>query len=90
MLYDFYHAQIDKSPGSLHATYLLVGKRLIQHQQEQAGIAPNNEGDDKHTKSSPLPASSAPEPQEHGQLQSMWSTVISLVNEEQIHGRLNS
>ena len=89
MLYDFYRTQLKKKPDSLHATYLLTGRRLVRHDQTQSGSSLTTEdGADSHMQSSPLPASSAPGTQEDERQRPSWIRVVSIVKEEQLDGEI--
>ena len=58
MLYDFWHTQNARKPGSLHATFLLAGLRPFQPPKTANGI--NGHGtEDVSMESSPFPSSAA-------------------------------
>lgn len=86
MLYEFHKTQNSKKPNSLHATYLLTGRRLVQQDQSQVSDEQQMDGEDSHMRSSPLPASSAPETQESGQPEFSSMKVVMLVKQEELEG----
>ncbi|KAL9104147.1 MAG: hypothetical protein Q9163_000894 [Psora crenata] len=58
MLYDFYHHQNSKKPGSVHASYIIDGAPRIE--KEPATNGQHVDGDDIHMQSSPYMSSSMP------------------------------
>lgn len=88
-LYDFYQTQRARKPDSVHATYLLSGRRCYEerpkpaptHNQSNGQI---NGGQDNVPASSPFP-SSVPQQEEDGKAE-FDLTVISIVKEEDLEG----
>lgn len=64
MLFEFHRKQNAKKPGSVHATYLIIGTRTEQKPQEQNGVQSQDSEDAVMQSSPPLPSSSAPQQQE--------------------------
>ncbi|KAF2164911.1 hypothetical protein M409DRAFT_67614 [Zasmidium cellare ATCC 36951] len=81
MMYDFYHKQNSKKPGSVHATYLITGtKRAAQTN----GVHSQEDGDDTVMRSSPpLPSSSIPQPAEDSATTTPIRSIM-LVKEEHL------
>lgn len=79
MLYEFHRAQNEKQPGSVHATYLISGRRPA-NQPVAIEMAPSNGEDVAMTDSS------FAQPEEEPTQQS--ETVIQLVPEEKLEGRV--
>jgi DNA polymerase delta subunit 3 len=81
MLYDFHTKENTKTPNSVHATYLLAGrKRSLEHTNGANG----QDGDDTIMQSSPY-MSSMPEPEaEQPSGASIPKTSIILVREEEL------
>ena len=89
MLYEFYSNQNAKKPKSVHATYVLTGKK--QELQHTNG-AISRDGEDTVMQSSPpyvssIP-SSMPKPDEPAQVP-VHKTSISLVREEELESMFN-
>ncbi|KAF1994816.1 hypothetical protein P154DRAFT_501321 [Amniculicola lignicola CBS 123094] len=80
MLYEFHSKQNAKKPNSIHATYLLTGKKRIE--EHNNGVH-KKDGDDTFMHSSPY-MSSMPEPEEPEPDESTPSTSIVLVREEEL------
>ncbi|KAF2031566.1 hypothetical protein EK21DRAFT_62966 [Setomelanomma holmii] len=79
MLFDFQQQQNAKKPGSVHATYLVTGKKRVQHHTN--GIH-GKAGDDVAMRSSPF-MSSMPELEEPAE-EPVKRTAIVLVREEEL------
>ena len=85
MLFDFHQKQNAKKPNSVHATYLVTGKkRSVAHTNGAHG----KDGEDDAMRSSPF-MSSMPEPEEPAD-QPAKETTIVLVREEELQGALYS
>jgi len=82
MLYEFHQTQNAKRPNSVHATYLLTGRKRPQ-------ITPNGmhrkDGEDISMKSSPLP-SSLPVSESGHEVEQIPTTTVTLVKEENLEG----
>ncbi|KAH7395191.1 DNA polymerase subunit Cdc27 [Phaeosphaeria sp. MPI-PUGE-AT-0046c] len=80
MLYEFHSTQNARKPNSIHATYLIAGrKRKSEHTN---GLNARN-GGDVDMRSSPF-MSSMPEPAEEEPVQEVKETTILLVREEEL------
>ncbi|KAF2265785.1 hypothetical protein CC78DRAFT_578958 [Lojkania enalia] len=79
MLYDFHTKQNAKKPNSVHATYLLTGKK---RSPEHTNGANGTDGGDTFMRSSPY-MSSMPEPEEPAE-ELVMKTSIVLVREEEL------
>ena len=79
MLYEFHHTQNAKKPRSIHATYLVTGKkRAPEHTNGSKG----KDGEDAVMQDSPFP-SSLPDTQESTE-KPVPTTSIVLVREEEL------
>jgi DNA polymerase delta subunit 3 len=84
MLYEFHTKQNAKKPQSVHATYLLTGrKRTHEHTNGANGSA--RDGEDTVMQSSPF-MSSLPEPEEPAE-EPVPKTSIVMVREEELEGK---
>ncbi|KAJ9627986.1 hypothetical protein H2203_003205 [Taxawa tesnikishii (nom. ined.)] len=81
MLYDFHRKQNAKKPGTLHATYLITGRKQ-QTRESQANGTQSQDGEDTLMRSSPFP-NSAPEP-DQPDTESIWIRTVTLVKEEDL------
>lgn len=81
MLYDFHQKQNAKKPGSVHATYLLTGKKRPKSSQYTNGASPQD-GANSFMQSAPF-TSSIPEPEEATE-EVIPVTSIILVKEEDL------
>jgi DNA polymerase delta subunit 3 len=79
MLFDFHQKQNAKKPTSIHATYLLAGRK---RNPEHTNGANGRDGDDVDMRSSPF-MSSMREPEEPAQ-EPVKETTILLVREEEL------
>ena len=89
MLYDFHQKQNAKKPGSVHATYLLTGKKRPKPSQYTNGTL-SQDGADSFMQSAPF-TSSIPEPEEateEATEEVIPVTSIILVKEEDLEGKL--
>lgn len=86
MLYGFHQTQNSKKPGSVHATYLLTGRQHVLPKSNHTDAVQDGDRQDTNMHSSPLPASSAPGPQENEQEDHSWIKLITLAKEEQLDG----
>lgn len=85
MLYDFYHHQTSKKPGSVHATYLLSG--IINPANSPSnGNHRDEDEEDAHMQSSPF-VSSQLRPEEDTAI-ALPVTLITLVREEELEGTI--
>ncbi|OCL03189.1 hypothetical protein AOQ84DRAFT_368588 [Glonium stellatum] len=80
MLYDFHQKQNARKPGSVHATYLLTGKKHPNTSQHASGML-SQDGEDSSMQSAPF-MSSIPEPESPTETISVTS--IILVKEEDL------
>ena len=80
MLFDFYYKQNAKKPNSVHATFLIMGKKRPQP-TEQAKTA--DDDSDSFMQSSPF-ASSMPEQEDLAPLDTVSFTSMLLVNQEDL------
>lgn len=78
MLFDFHQKQNAKKPTSIHATYLVAGRK---RNSEQTNGANGRDGGDVDMRSSPF-MSSMPEPEEPKE--PLKETTILLVREEEL------
>ena len=85
MLYDFHQKQNAKKPDSIHATYLLTGKKRPKPSQYTNGTLPQD-GANSFMQSAPF-TSSIPEPEEATE-EVIPVTSIILVKEEDLEGKL--
>ena len=85
MLYDFHQKQNAKKPGSVHATYLLTGKKRPKPSQYTNSTL-SQDGADSFMQSAPF-TSSIPEPEEAIE-EIIPVTSIILVKEEDLEGKL--
>lgn len=83
MLYEFYTKQNAKKPKSIHATYLLTGKKRFA---ERPNGANGRDGDDTVMRSSPF-MSSMPEPEEPEE-EPVIKTTIVLCREEELESTI--
>lgn len=83
MLYDFYHHQTSKEPGSVHATYLVSGILNPAHVLRK-GNNQQEDGEDAHMQSSPF-VSSQVQPEEDTETPPSVK-LITLVREEDLEG----
>lgn len=84
MLYEFYHTQTTKKPGSINATYLLDG--VPGARKESSVNAHQRDGDDTHIQSSPYMSSSMPHQED--QVEAVPSRSIILAKEEDLEGKM--
>jgi hypothetical protein len=85
MLFEFHKKQNAKKPKSVHATYLLTGKK---HTSEHTNGINGKDGDDMVMRSSPF-MSSMPEPEEPEEAP-ISKTSIVLVREEELESMWKS
>lgn len=92
MLFDFHKHQNAKKPNSVHATYLVTGKKHTDEQAEGKAGATNGtsgkHGEDVNMRSSPF-MSSMPEAEEEddeSDEEPVKQTTILLVREEELQG----
>lgn len=83
MLYEFHRKQNAKKPGSVHATYLLTGTRIIESPPQANGGASQDE-DTPMQSSPPFPSSSAPKPDVDMEGRQSLVRSIMLVKEEDL------
>ena len=85
MLYDFYTKQNAKKPKTVHATYVLVGRK--REEEDTNGVHVSHEdGEDSFMHSSPF-MSSLPEPTaEPVNEETVPKTTMMLVREEELEG----
>lgn len=84
MLYDFYSTQNAKKPNSIHATYLVAGRK---RKPEHTNGAKTSRGNDVDMRSSPF-MSSMPEPEEEETEEEVKETTILLIREEELQSTL--
>ena len=85
MLYEFYHHQTSRKPGSIHATYLLSG--ILSPANTLAnGNHRDEDEEDAHMQSSPF-VSSQVRPEEDIETP-LAVTLITLVREEDLEGTI--
>jgi len=82
LLYEFYHVQNSKKPGSIHATYLLDGVPSVQ-KDPNVNVLPQD-SEDLHMQSSPYMSSSMPH--EANEEEKIPSRSIALAREEDLEG----
>lgn len=83
-MYDFYQAQRARKHDSLHATYLLCGRRRYEEKPKPALVDGQINGSyDKVPASSPFPSSA---PREEDEKPELDVTAISIVKEEDLEG----
>lgn len=82
MLYEFHRTQNAKRPNSVHATYLIIGRK--KPQTTSNGVHTKRE-EDTPMESSPMP-SSLPMPESEQEVEQISTTSITLVNEENFEG----
>ena len=87
MLYDFYERENGKKKGSVHAMYLLAGKKKSAATLMLNGNSQTNGHVDTHPSSPPI-SSSIPEPTEE-EVQIPVKT-MTLVREEDLEGNTKS
>jgi DNA polymerase delta subunit 3 len=84
MLYEFHRVQNGKKPGSVHATYLVAGKK---HAEEAPKVARSTKDcGDEYMRSSPFRSSPVPRLGELLENSSVLS--ITLIREEDLEGTL--
>ncbi|OBW68791.1 MAG: Uncharacterized protein AUREO_011490 [Aureobasidium pullulans] len=83
MLYDFHHSQNTKKPTTLHATYLITGRKTISLEQAEDKAVESQHGPDKTMRSSPAPSSPT---HNHDQLEirEYQATSILLVDQDHL------
>lgn len=88
MLHQFYQTQSKKTPGSLHATYLLTGRQVVRRQSADTDTSQRSmDVDDMVPPSSSFPASSAAEvPENKSQDEESWMKLVTLAKEEDLAG----
>ena len=83
-LYEFYQAQRAKKHDSIHATYLLSGRRHYEEKSRALQVNGQvNGGHDNVPASSPFPSSA---PREDDDKPELELTAISIVREEDLEG----
>lgn len=85
LLYDFYHYQSSRKPGSVHATYLVSGTQARLGETSANGVGQSN-FEDAHMQSSPFMSSSIPPGDDAEEQPSV--KVIALVREQDLEGKL--
>ena len=83
MLYEFHRKSSAKKPGSVHATYLISGRKHLQNEPRTNGSHSQNDGDKTMQSSPPLPSSSAPQPDENT-AEPIVIRIIMLAKEEHL------
>lgn len=94
MLYDFYTHENAKKPGSVHATYLLAGSKVVTKEISK----PTNGQNGKQHEDEPVPSSPPPftssmlqSSQQNGEnekAEASFIRTITLVREESLNGML--
>ena len=86
LLYEFYHQQNAWKPGSIHATYLVIGIQASDHRASaHVGVGQESVEDD-NMRSSPIMSSSLPleeDPDERPTFK-----VVALVREQDLEGEV--
>jgi DNA polymerase delta subunit 3 len=82
MLYDFHAKQNARQPNSVHATYLLTGRKRVQ-EHTNGSNGSQKDGEDAVMQSSPY-MSSLPEPTEEAATQRVPKMSIVLVRDEEL------
>lgn len=85
LLYEFYHHQSSRKPGSVHATYLLSGKQSKLGQTSATGVGQSS-FEDAHIQSSPFMSSAIPPGDDAEAVPSVM--VIALVREQDLDGKI--
>lgn len=83
MLYEFHRTQNAKRPSSVHATYLVIGRK--RRQTTHNGVHIKNE-EDMPMESSPIP-SSLPVSESEQEVEQIPTTSVTLVKEENLEGK---
>ncbi|THX16134.1 hypothetical protein D6D13_01746 [Aureobasidium pullulans] len=83
MLYDFHHSQNTKKPTTLHATYLITGRKTISLEQAEDKAAESQHGPDKTMRSSPAP-SSPTHNHDQPEIREYQATSILLVDQDHL------
>lgn len=82
MLYEFHRTQNAKRPNSVHATYLVTGRK--RPQTKRNGVHTRG-GEDTLMESSPIP-SSLPVSESEQEVEQIPTTSVTLVKEENFEG----
>ena len=82
MLYEFHRTQNAKRPNSVHATYLVIGRKRRQTTHNGVHIKMD---EDTPMESSPMP-SSLPVPESEQEVEQTPTTSVTLVKEENFEG----
>ncbi|THZ10687.1 hypothetical protein D6C95_00369 [Aureobasidium pullulans] len=83
MLYDFHHSQNTKKSTTLHATYLITGRKTISLEQAEDKAVESQHGPDKTMRSSP--ASSSPtHNHDQPEIREYQATSILLVDQDHL------
>jgi len=82
MLYEFHRTQNAKKPNSVHATYLLTGRKRPQNTHN--GVHTKG-GEDVSMESSSIP-SSLPVSESEQEVEQIQTTSVTLVREENFEG----
>ncbi|THX88720.1 hypothetical protein D6C85_03881 [Aureobasidium pullulans] len=83
MLYDFHHSQNTKKPTTLHATYLITGRKTISLEQAEDKAVESQHGPDKTMRSSPAP-SSPTHNHDQPEIREYQATSILLVDQDHL------
>ncbi|THZ31927.1 hypothetical protein D6C89_00607 [Aureobasidium pullulans] len=83
MLYDFHHSQNTKKPTTLHATYLITGRKTISLEQAEDKAVESQHGPDKTMRSSPAP-SSPTNNHDQPEIREYQATSILLVDQDHL------
>ena len=82
MLYEFHRAQNEKKPNSVHATYLVTGRKRPSNTRN--GVH-TKDGEDTSMESSSIP-SSLPVSESEQEVKQIPTTFVTLVREENFEG----
>ncbi|THX65287.1 hypothetical protein D6D11_00547 [Aureobasidium pullulans] len=83
MLYDFHHSQNSKKPTTLHATYLITGRKTISLEQAEDKAVESQHGPEKTMRSSPAP-SSPTHNHDQPEIREYQATSILLVDQDHL------
>lgn len=89
MLYDFHHSQNTKKPTTLHATYLITGRKTISLEQAEDKAVESQHGPDKTMRSSPAP-SSPTHNHDQPEIREYQATSILLADQDHLDGQSRS